>query len=113
MSIKRYEVGPRMSKIVVHNNTAYLCGVCVKGADIHEQTRNVLQEIERLLAEVGSDKTKILQAVIWLADINDFAAMNAIWDEWVPVDNAPARATGEVKLVTAEYKIEIIITAAI
>ncbi len=113
MSIKRYEVGPRMSKAVVHGNTAYLCGICFDGVDITDQTKKVLAEIDRLLAEVGSDKSKILQATIWLADMGDFAAMNSVWESWVTAGATPTRATGEVKLASPAYKIEIIITAAI
>ena len=75
--------------------------------------RAVLASVDRLLKEAGSDKSKLLQAIIWLADMKDFAEMNAVWDKWVDGQNAPARATGEAKLATPEYLVEIIITAAV
>ncbi len=114
MSIRRIEAGPRMSQAVIHGNTAYLAGqVGNPGASVTEQTKAVLAEVERLLKEVGSDKTKIFQAIIWLADMKDFAEMNAVWDAWVDPAHTPARATGEAKLATPDYKVEIIITAAV
>ena len=75
--------------------------------------RTFWQSVDRLLKEAGSEKSKILQAIIWLADMADFAEMNSVWDKWVDGPNAPARATGEAKLATPEYKVEIIITAAV
>lgn len=114
MSIRRIGVGPRMSQAVIHGNTVYLAGqVGTAGASVTDQTKDILAEVDRLLAEVGSDKTKILQAIIWLSDMNDFAEMNAVWDAWVDPAHTPARATGEAKLATPEYNVEIIITAAI
>lgn len=114
MSIRRIEAGPRMSQAVIHGNTVYLAGqVGTPGKSVAEQTRDVLASVDRLLKEAGSDKSKILQAIIWLADMADFAEMNAVWDKWVDGPNAPARATGEAKLATPEYKVEIIITAAV
>jgi enamine deaminase RidA (YjgF/YER057c/UK114 family) len=114
MSIRRIDVGARMSDIVIHNNTVYLAGqVGAPGASVTEQTKAVLASVDTLLAKAGSDKTKILQAIIWLADMNTFAEMNAVWDEWVPAGNTPARATGEAKLATPDYKVEVIVTAAI
>lgn len=114
MSIRRIGVGPRMSQAVIHGNTVYLAGqVGTAGASVTDQSKDILAEVDRLLAEVGSDKTKILQAIIWLADMNDFAEMNAVWDAWVDPAHTPARATGEAKLATPEYKVEMIITAAI
>ena len=77
-----------------------------------EQTREVLAQIDRLLAEAGSDKTRILSAQIWMADMANFAEMNAVWDAWVPAGHAPARATGESALATPDYKVEIIVVAA-
>lgn len=111
--IKRIGTGPRMSEAVIHNGTIYLAGqVAAPGASVTEQTTGVLAEIERLLAECGSDKTRILSTQIWLADMADFAEMNAVWDQWVPQGHTPARATGESKLATTEYKVEIIVVAA-
>jgi enamine deaminase RidA (YjgF/YER057c/UK114 family) len=114
MSIRRIEAGPRMSQAVIHGNTVYLAGqVGGPGKSVTEQTRDVLASVDRLLKEAGSDKSKLLQAIIWLDDMKDFGEMNAVWDAWVDPANAPARATGEAKLAAPEYKVEIIITAAI
>ncbi|WP_420963703.1 RidA family protein [Brucella sp. IR073] len=114
MSIRRIEPGPRMSEAVVHGNTVYLAGqVGEPGQSVTEQTKTILAEIDRLLAEVGSSKSKLLQVIIWLDDMANFAEMNAVWDAWVDPANTPARATGEAKLASADYKVEIIVTAAI
>ena len=111
--IKRIETGPRMSQAVIHNGIVYLAGQVGKpGESVTEQTREVLAQIDRLLAECGSDKTRILSAQIWMADMADFGAMNAVWDAWVPAGHAPARATGESALATPDYKVEIIVVAA-
>lgn len=112
--IKRIECGPRMSMGVVHNGIVYLAGqVGRPGDSVTEQTREVLAQVDRLLALAGTDKTRILTAQIWLADMADFADMNAVWDDWVPGGNCPARATGEAKLATPDYKVEVIVTAAL
>ena len=112
--IKRIEPGNRMSMAVVHNGTVYLAGQVGKpGESVTDQTREVLAQVDRLLAEAGTDKTRILSAQIWLADMADFAEMNAVWDAWVPQGNCPARATGESKLATPDYKVEIIVVAAV
>ncbi|MER8981695.1 RidA family protein [Mesorhizobium sp. M0239] len=114
MSIRRIDVGPRMSQIVIHGDTVYLAGqVGQPTGNVASQTKDILAAIDELLAKAGSDKTKILQAIIWLADMSTFAEMNAEWDKWVPQGNTPARATGEAKLATPDYLVEIIITAAI
>ena len=115
MTITRIESGKRMSQAVVHNGIAYLAGqVGNPGDDVTAQTRTVLAEIDRLLATAGTDKSKLITAQIWLADIaTGFAAMNAVWDEWVSPGNAPARYTGEAKLAGPEYLVEIIVTAAV
>ena len=113
MTIRRIEPGPRMSQAVVHGNTVYLAGqVGAPGASVAEQTRAVLAQIDRLLAEAGSDKSRVLAATIWLADIGDFAEMNSVWDTWVDSSSPPARATGESKLAAPEFKVEIIVVAA-
>ncbi|NGO53266.1 RidA family protein [Allomesorhizobium camelthorni] len=114
MTIRRIDVGPRMSDIVIHNNTIYLAGqVGTPGGNVATQTKEILATIDELLAKAGSDKTKILQAIIWLADMSTFAEMNGVWDGWAPQGHTPARATGEAKLAAPEYKVEIIITAAL
>ncbi len=112
--IRRIGAGPRMSQAVIHGNTVYLAGqVGQPGGSVAQQTRDILDTVEKLLAEAGSAKSKILQAIIWLADMSDFAEMNSVWDKWVDGKDAPARATGEAKLAAPEYKVEIIITAAL
>ncbi|MEI4194483.1 RidA family protein [Roseovarius sp. E0-M6] len=112
--ITRMGTGQRMSQIVIHDNTAYLAGqVGNVGDSVADQTKTCLQGIEKLLAQAGSDTTRILQATIWLADMADFAEMNAVWDAWVPEGHAPARACGEAKLAHPELKVEFMITAAV
>ena len=110
--IERFHTGPRMSQAVKYNGVVWLAGQVGDGATVAEQTRDCLAQIDALLAEAGSDKTRILQAVIWLADMADFAEMNAEWDAWVPQGHTPARATGEAKLAAPKYRVEIIVTAA-
>jgi enamine deaminase RidA (YjgF/YER057c/UK114 family) len=113
MTITRLESGPRMSQAVVHGDTIYLAGqVGTPDAPVADQTRQVLAAIDRLLGEAGSDKTRILSATVWLADMADYAAMNAVWDAWVAPGHAPARATGESRLAAPGYKVEIIVVAA-
>jgi len=113
MTIRRIEVGPRMSQAVVHGNTVYLAGQVGDGDTVAAQTASCLAEVDRLLAAAGTDKSKILQAIIWLDDMANFAEMNSVWDKWVDPANTPARATGEAKLAAPKYKVEIIVTAAI
>jgi enamine deaminase RidA (YjgF/YER057c/UK114 family) len=114
MSIKRLHTGKRMSQAVVHGGTVYLAGQVADdpSADVTGQTRQILDKIDRLLTESGTDKTKILSATIWLADIGTFSEMNAVWDPWVASGNAPARACVEAKLAAPQYKVEIGIVAA-
>lgn len=111
--IERMDVGPRMSQVVKHNGTVYLAGqVGTAGDSVGDQTAQCLEKVDALLAKAGSDKTRILQAVIWLSDMADFAAMNEIWDAWVAEGHSPARACGESKLASPELLVEIIVTAA-
>ncbi len=112
--IKRYGTGARMSEAVSYNGIIWLAGqVGRPGESVAEQTKTCLAEVDRLLAAAGTDKTRILSAQIWLADIATFAEMNAVWDTWVPLGHTPARATGEAKLATPDYKVEVIVTAAL
>jgi len=114
VSITRIEPGARMSAAVIHGNTVYLAGqVGEPGGDVTSQAKEALAEVDRLLAEAGSSKSKILATTVWLADMADFAAMNAVWEAWIDPANPPARATGEAKLATPDYKVEFIVTAAI
>lgn len=112
--IQRFQSDHRMSQAVVHNGVVYLAGqVGEPHEDIGAQTRTALAEVDALLAEVGSHRSKILMATVWLADMADFEAMNAVWDAWVDTANPPARATGEARLASDEYRVEIIVTAAV
>ncbi|HXS52514.1 MAG TPA: RidA family protein [Usitatibacter sp.] len=115
MTIQRHNVGKRYSEIVVHNGTVYLAGEVPDDTskDITGQTREVLAKIDRLLAQVGSDRTKILSAQVFLAQMGDYGGMNAAWEAWVSAGNAPARATIEAKLANAAYKVEIMCVAAL
>ena len=112
--IKRLQPGPRMSQAVIHGQTVYLAGQVASNpaADVAGQTRQILDTIDRLLAEAGTDKTRILTATIYLADIGTFADMNLIWDAWVSREHAPARATVEARLAAPAYKVEIQVIAA-
>ncbi|WP_439120286.1 RidA family protein [Marivita sp.] len=110
--IERQEIGQRMSKIVKHNGTVYLCGQVGAGDNVTEQTQDCLARVDALLKQAGSSREQILQAIIWVADMADFAEMNAVWDAWVPEGQAPARACGEAKLARPELKVEVIVTAA-
>ena len=110
--IERIETGKRMSKIVKYQGTVYLCGQVGDGDSVAEQTRDCLGRVEALLERAGSSRERILQAVIWLADMADFSEMNAVWDAWVPEGHAPARACGEARLARPELRVEIIVTAA-
>ena len=113
-SIERKHGGPRMSETVIYNGIVYLAGQVAndKGAPIQEQVRQVLANIDTLLAEAGSSKSRLLSAQIWLKDIADFPLMNEIWDKWVDPKNTPARATGQVTLADPGFKVEIIVVAA-
>ena len=116
MTIERKHVGKRLSGFVIHraSRTVYLSGQVADdaSADVSGQTRQVLALIDALLAEAGSDKSKILSTTIYLADIGDFAAMNAVWEQWVVPGQTPARATVEAKLARPDLRVEIQLTAA-
>lgn len=113
--IQRLHTGPRMSQAVIHGNTVYLAGQVADdpSQDVAGQTRQILAAIDRLLAEAGTDKTKILSTTIYLADIGTFAQMNSVWDTWVPSGHTPARATVEAKLAAPQYTVEIQVIAAL
>ena len=118
MTIERLEprlgAGPHMSSIVVHNDTIYLAGQVAKDPkpDIQDQTRQVLENIERQLATVGSDKSKILSTQIWITDFDNFSAMNEVWNAWLDPENMPVRACVHSQLARPEFLIEIMIVAA-
>jgi enamine deaminase RidA (YjgF/YER057c/UK114 family) len=112
--IKRIGVGARMSEAVCYNGIVWVAGQVGKpGGSVAQQTADCLAEVDRILALAGTDKTRILSTQIWLADIKTFGEMNAVWDKWVPQGNTPARATGEAKLATPDYLVEVIVTAAL
>jgi enamine deaminase RidA (YjgF/YER057c/UK114 family) len=112
--ITRIGVGARMSEAVSYNGIVWVAGQVGKPGDsVADQTRTCLAEVDRILAAAGTDKTRILSAQIWLADIATFSEMNSAWDAWVPRGHTPARATGEAKLATPDYKVEVIVTAAL
>ncbi len=113
-SITRFHVGPRLSETAVHNGTIYFAGQVPDDTtqDIRGQTAQVLAMVDRLLAEAGSDKSRILMTQIFLADINDISAMNEVWDAWIPAGNTPPRATVQAQMANSAYKIEIVVTAA-
>ena len=114
MSVQRIQPGPRMSQAVVHGNTVYLVGLTADDAsqDVKGQTSQILAKIDALLAEAGTDKSKLLSANIWLTDIRTWSQMNEVWDAWVSPGNAPARATVEAKLAMPGWKVEIMAQAA-
>ncbi|MGA2495900.1 MAG: RidA family protein [Roseiarcus sp.] len=115
MSIRRIGVGPRMSQAVVHGETVYLAGQVATqaaGKSVTEQTREILATIDKLLAEAGTDKTRLLSATIYLADMATFAEMNAVWEPWVAPGATPARATVEARLAAPGYTVEIACIAA-
>lgn len=114
--IQRHETGARMSHAVVHNGTVYLAGAVAQdySGDITRQTQEALADIDRLLAQVGSSKSRLLQAQIWLRDVGrDFAAMNSVWEDWLPAGAAPARATCQAVMADPAILVEIIVTAAL
>ncbi len=114
MSITRIESGKRMSQAVAHGSLVFLAGQVAPDPtpDVAGQTRQILGEIDRLLALAGTDKTRILSATIYLTDIATFPEMNVVWDSWVPQGHLPARATVEANLAAAVYKVEIQVVAA-
>lgn len=114
MEIKRLHVGKTLSEAAIHNGVVYLAGQIAEDTtqNIGGQTREVLGHIDRLLAEGGSDKTRILSCQIFLADLKDFDAMNAVWNDWVAQGHAPPRATVEARLAKPEWLVEIVVTAA-
>lgn len=112
--IERKETKQRMSRIVIHQGTVYLCGQVAADAtkSIDEQTSTMLDKVDYLLQEAGSDKHHMLSATIYIKDMNDFAAMNAVWDAWVPQGEAPARACVQAAMARPELLVEISVIAA-
>ena len=113
--VQRFDVGARLSEMAVHNGVCYLAGqVAADGTqDITGQTRSVLAQIDALLARAGTDKSRILMCQIFIADLAEFAALNAVWEQWVSPGNAPPRATVQAALAKPEWKVEMVVTAAL
>ena len=113
MSIERHGTTRRYSDVVAHGNTVYLVEVPqTLSADISVQTREVLASVERLLVQAGSNKSRLLLVTVYLRDMADYAAMNAVWDDWVPEGTAPARACIETRLANPGMRIEVVVVAA-
>ncbi|MFT6917219.1 MAG: enamine deaminase RidA (YjgF/YER057c/UK114 family) [Motiliproteus sp.] len=115
MSITRYQTSARMSKIVVHNQTVYLCGQVAedRSVAISEQTRSMLAKVDALLESVGSSSNRLLSATLYLKDMADFEAMNLVWEAWVGEGQAPARACVEARMASPELLVEISVIAAV
>jgi enamine deaminase RidA (YjgF/YER057c/UK114 family) len=114
-AVRRYHVGDRLSEMAIHRGTVYLAGQVPDDTtqDIRGQTRQVLAMVDKLLAEAHTDNAHIVMAQIFLTDMADFAGMNEVWDDWVAPGDAPPRATVQARLAKPEYKIEIVVTAAL
>lgn len=115
MAIERKHVNNRMSQVVAHSGLVYLAGQVAQnasGGSVADQTRDILTRIDQLLAEAGTDKSKLLTASVWLADISKFDEMNSVWDGWVAKDNPPVRACVESRLADPAFTVEIMVTAA-
>ena len=113
--IQRFDVGPRMSEMAVHNGVCYLAGqIAPDGSqDITGQVKQVLAAVDELLARAGSNKGKLLRVEIFLKDLADFGAMNAVWEAWLPAGHAPPRATVQAHLARPEWRVEMVVTAAL
>ena len=113
--VQRFDVGARLSEMAVHNGVCYLAGQVAGDAtqDITGQTKQVLAAIDALLARAGTDKSKLLMCQIFIADLADFPAMNAVWEAWLPAGNAPPRATVKAALARPEWRVELVVTAAL
>ena len=115
LTIRRIDTGERMSQTVVHGNTVYTAGQVARdapGASVTDQTKNILEAIDRLLSEAGTDNSKLLSATIWISDMSTFNEMNAVWDAWVSPGNTPARACVEARLASPDFTVEIAVIAA-
>jgi enamine deaminase RidA (YjgF/YER057c/UK114 family) len=115
MTIQRFENGTRFCRVLRHNGTVYVAGMTADdtSGDVVAQTRDTLAKIDHYLSMAGSEKSKLLTAVIWLRDIADFERMNSVWDGWIDRSAMPVRATVEARLAGDEYRVEIMVTAAL
>ena len=114
-TLQRFDVGPRLSEMAVYNGVCYLAGQVAPdaGQDIAGQTRQVLAAIDALLARAGTDKSRLLMVQIYIADLAEFPAMNAVWEGWVVPGHTPPRATVQAALAKPEWKVEMVVTAAL
>lgn len=115
MTVSRLQIGPRMSQVVIHGDTVYTAGqvaLDAPGASAADQTKDILNRIDALLADAGTDKSKVLTATIWLADIKDFEGMNSVWDAWIDPQNPPCRACVESTLAAPQFTVEIQVVAS-
>ncbi|WP_120633662.1 RidA family protein [Ruegeria sp. EL01] len=113
MTIKRIETGPRMAQAVVSHGHIFLAGQIGTGTTTREQTEEILNKIDQLLQQAGSNRSHLLSANIWLTDMSDFSEMNEVWDAWIDVDHPPARACVQSRLALSELKVEIAVVAQI
>jgi len=116
MTIKRINTNKRMSQATIYGKTIYLAGqvaVDTPNTSIATQTNNILDRIDNLLAEAGSNKSRLLSATIWLTSMDNFDEMNSVWDNWIPSENAPARACVESKLAAPQFTVEIAVIAVV
>lgn len=116
MSVQRIDSGRRMSQAVIYNGVVYLAGQVAadpEGKSVREQTASILAQIDALLANAGTDKSKLLSATVWLTDMRKFDELNAVWDAWVAPGNSPARACVEARLAAPQYVVEIAAIAAV
>lgn len=113
--VQRFHTNSRLAEMAIYNGVIYLAGQVPENtqANAYEQTKEVLSLVDKLLQEAGSNKSRIINAQIYLANMNDYAEMNRAWDEWVDTENPPTRATVEARLAVPEWKVEIVITAAV
>ena len=115
MSIQRIDVGDRMSQAAIHGDTVYTAGQVAQraaGQSVAAQTQDILNRIDELLDQAGTDKSKVLTATIWITSMDDFAEMNGVWDAWVSPGNTPCRACVEARLASPQFTVEIMVTAA-
>ncbi len=112
--IQRFNTSQRMSKAAIHRGTVYLCGQVGNdfNSDIEEQTRTMLEKVEQLLLQVGSSRCQLLSATLYLTHMDDFAAMNRVWEDWLPEDCAPARACVQAAMAHPDVRVEISVIAA-
>jgi enamine deaminase RidA (YjgF/YER057c/UK114 family) len=114
--IARTVTNARRGRAVIYNGMVFVGGQAAddRSQDIRGQTKQTLAKIDKVLADTGSDKSRLLSAQIWIKNISrDFAAMNEVWDAWIGPDAAPARATAQCEMGAPDVLVEIIVTAAV